>query len=702
MNAGNSFIRDFHGVRSEKISQKHWERVAVLYVRQSTNHQLLEHRESTERQYGLKHRITALGWAAEKILVVDDDLGLTGSRSGNRQGFQRVLQEITAGRVGMVMGLEMSRLARNSKDWHDLFEVCGIFDALIADEDGVFDPNLIDDRLVLGMKGIISELELHTMKTRLERGRLNKARRGELFHVAPVGYVLSHDGLPIKDPDAQAQLAIQMLFDKFDELGSAHAVYRYCVSAEFKLPFRNKEGDLDWRIPGKATLYGLWKHPLYAGTYGYGRRKNYRTKRKPASSFRKHLPPNQWKVCIHDLYPAYITWERYLQNQERLRQNDNRPDRTGPPREGTALLSGILHCGHCHRKLHPKYNKNAQPSYSCSRHLSSPVTVPCQGAIQGARLDQLVADRLLDALRPANLELSLRVIEDEELRRQKQGKLKRQAVERARYEAQRAERQYNVVDPENRLVAASLEKKWEACLAQQTCAETELESFNQQRPIKLSAQERAQLVALSSIETLWHSSLTSIRDRKRIVRCLVEKVVATVQEGTEFVDVSIHWQGGCISRHELIRRVGRYSDMRDYPQLIERLIELRKTGMRSPRIAETLNSEGFSMARQSRPFTGTMIAKMISSEPYKSRLRDPVLNEHEWRIEALSGQVGIPVKKLKHWVNRGWLHAVQRPFASTWVLWADDDEINRLKRLNDRPRGQRPARSLLRPKQRPT
>ena len=305
----------------------------MLYVRQSTNHQLREHRESTERQYALAHRLQLLGWPEERIVIVDQDLGCSGSGSQQRRGFQRVLTELTAERVGIVMGLEMSRLARNSKDWHDLFEVCGIFGALIADEDGVYDPHDPNDRLVLGMKGIISEMELHMMKTRLERGRLNKAQRGELFHDVPRGYVLTPARLPVQDPDDRVRSVIHMVFDKFNELGSAHGVFRDFVRRHIELPFRGRGGTLQWHPTRPGAILQILTHPLYAGAYSY-RRHNVARKKRGTRNMPKRLPPEQWKVLIPDKYPAYITWDQFIRNRERLHENNTRKDRKGPPREG--------------------------------------------------------------------------------------------------------------------------------------------------------------------------------------------------------------------------------------------------------------------------------------------------------------------------------------------------------------------------------
>lgn len=668
----------------DKITPQHLNRKADLYVRQSTQGQIRENCESTERQYALSGRLRMLGWTDEEIEVIDDDLGRSGSGTVRRQGFQRLLSEITAGRVGICIGLEMSRLARNSKDWHDLFEVCAIYGTLIADEDGVYDPQIPNDRLILGMKGIISEMELHTMRIRLERGRLNKALRGEMFANPPAGYVKTAAGVVEKNPDERAQSAIRLVFDKFDELGSCHALFHYFVSENIQLPLHNDRGNVVWRVPGKTTLGGILHHPLYAGTYGYSRRKNYRSKQKPLQESPKDLPPEQWKVLIHDKYPAYISWEQYQRNQEKLRENCSRKQQPGRPREGSALLGGIVFCGHCGRRLHPQYPTDAKPGYHCSRHLTMAAAHACQGVIQCDVLDEMVAQQLLDAIQPAGVELSLTVLEDETLRRKEYAKQLRQQLEHARYQAQLAERRYQAVDPENRLVARTLEQQWEESLRELRAAEERHESGMQSRPTAIREEERQQLMALgSNISALWQA--TSNKDRKEIMRCVIGKVTAAVQGTSEFVDVTIQWAGGFTSQHQVIRRVATYTQLRDHDVWAQRLIELRRQGKRALEIAEILNREGYRMARQRREFTGMMVNQLIRQPRFRDPMHHPQLNPHEWRLEDLAKKLQIPEKKLRAWIFRGWVHATQRPFGATWVVWADDCECDRLRQLRNRP-----------------
>ncbi len=557
--------------RHPKVTAEHHELAAVVYVRQSTGAQLREHQESTARQYAMKDRVVALGWSASSVIVIDDDLGISGSGNANREGFRRLLKLVTDQKVGLVAGLEMSRLARNSKDWSDLFEVCAIFDTLIADEDGVFDPHDPNDRLVLGLKGIISEMELHTMKVRLERGRLSKAQRGELFHDVPVGYILDSQRLPQLDPDESARRVMKMFFRQFEILGSSNALFLYLAEHQIRLPFRQRKGErtseIDWRIAAKTTVYELLKHPLYAGTYGYGRKKKYGVKAKQKTT-KKHLPPEQWKVLLHDQCPAYITWQQFCDNQDRMRQNDSRPDRTGPVREGSALLGGRIYCGHCGRRLAVTYPKDSHPMYHCMRHHTVAASEPCHSSIRCEILDALVASKLLEAISPAGVELSLRVIEDQETRRREMEQLYVDRVEQSQYAVELAERGYRHVDPANRLVAALLEKAWEQSLVALQVSEQQLNELRHQSSTELSQSQRDEISRCTrDVTELWHRAL-SIKDRKEIVRLLVTRIIVAVQNNTQRVDVSMQWCGGYESVYEAARTVTLYPQLDNYRELI--------------------------------------------------------------------------------------------------------------------------------------
>ena len=331
----------FGRVPSSKVLSDHLDKLAVVYVRQSSPQQVLENRESTARQYAFAEHAVGLGWPRERVLIIDEDLGKSGRTTERRSGFQRLVTEVTLNHVGLVLGLEMSRLARSSKDWHNLFEMCGLFGSLLADEDGVYDANDPNDRLLLGLKGIMSEMELHIMRNRLERGRDNKAQRGEMFHSVPRGYVILPTGEVDLDPDEQARAVVSLVFDKFDELGSVYGMFHWLIQHDIQLPVRArtgaKKGQLEWRRPSIPSLAQLLHHPIYAGAYAYRRRPvDPKSRFSQGSNYRPWVPMEQWKVLIKDRLPAYISWDRYLKNRERMKQNQNGPGSVGVPRAGAA------------------------------------------------------------------------------------------------------------------------------------------------------------------------------------------------------------------------------------------------------------------------------------------------------------------------------------------------------------------------------
>ena len=684
-----------------KVTQTHLQHAAILYVRQSTSAQLRDHQESTQRQYQLVHRLEGLGWPGEQIIVIDDDLGISGSGSQQRPGFQRLLTLVTQQKVGIVLGLEMSRLARNSKDWHDLFEVCAIYGVLIADEDAIFDTNDPNDRLILGMKGIIAEMELHTMKVRLERGRLNKAERGELFHDVPVGYVKNDAGLPEFDPDESACRAMKRFFELFDTIGTASGLFHHLHGNDIKLPFRGDDGRLDWRCPAKTTVYGLLKHPLYAGAFGYGRTKRYGGKRRHAQQQqRKHLPPEQWKVLKKDCCPAYISWQQYESNQQRMQNNNQRRHASGPPRSGAALLAGLVFCDVCGRRLSPLYGSNGRGSYHCGRHRTMAGVDPCHSSIACHQLDDFITEKILEALQPSSIELSVRVVNDEVSRRSLLEQTHVDVVHRSRYDVDLAQRRYEQVDPANRLVASNLELSWEEALRQLTTAEAALTDFRQQQSPTLSEPEQQQIQdACRDITKLWNGH-GELKDKKELARLLIDRVVVHVSQNSERVTISIVWAGGFESHHQIIRTVMNYRQLENYEQLLERTLELTLQGRRSSAVADILQQEGFRTPRRQQRISAAMVTKLLCEPRCHRQLNAPEPAEHEWLAEDLAASLGLNVKRLKHWVTRGWAVASQRPFGRKWLIWANERELERLQQLakhQSRPGGVPPSIELRTP-----
>src|SRR6516162_8070701 len=402
---------------ASKIRDQHRDRLAIVYVRQSSPQQVIENRESRERQYALAQLAQRLGWPTERVVIIDEDQARSGRWADNRSGYQRLMTEVTLSHVGIVLGLEHSRVSRSNAEWHRLIDVCGIFHTLLCDQDGVYDALDSNDRLLLGMKSAMCEYELITMRNRLLRGSRNKAERGELFLAVPLGYLKTPTGEVIQEPDEQARGMIQLVFEKFQELGSAYAVFRYLGVHDLRLGFRRQRGgrigELEWRPPSHARILSILRHPIYAGAYAYGMHRA--GTKDPATGRvgggRWFVPPEEMAVLLHDRVPAYISWDRYLANQERLRQNRSRLEARGVPKRGEALLPGLVVCGKCGRRMITVYKTDQRPSYYCNEYWRSALDEPC-GRIAAATLDDLIAREVVRALEPATLELNLRAIEN--------------------------------------------------------------------------------------------------------------------------------------------------------------------------------------------------------------------------------------------------------------------------------------------------
>jgi DNA invertase Pin-like site-specific DNA recombinase len=657
-------------------------------VRQSSPQQVLEHGESKARQYALADDAVALGWSTPRVLVIDEDQGQSGKSAADRSGFQRLLTEVTLDHVGLVLGLEMSRLARSSVDWHHLIETCALFGTLLGDQDGLYDAHDPNDRLLLGLKGIMSEMELHIMRNRLERGRDNKARRGELFHGVPMGYVLLPTGERDFDPDEQARAVVQLVFDKFAQLGSIDGVFYWLLQHDIQLPIRARSGakkeQLDWRRPSIPTLAQMLRHPIYAGAYSYGRRPT-DPKRPfaPNQGYRPWVPMEQWRVLIKDHHPGYITWEQYLHNRERIEHNQNRPDTPGVPRQGAALLPGVLVCGNCGRHMQASYHRESQPHYACGRYDVEGTEPRCYG-LAGTVLDNLVVQQVLRALEPAAVELSLKAHADIEKERQRLDQHWQQRLKRSRYEVELAERRYQAVDPSNRLVAASLEKRWEEALGQQQQVQEEYDRCARETPGALTEADQARIAALAAeIPALWQAPETTNADRKQIVRCLVEQVVVHVRCDSEVVGVTIHGIGGYQSQHEIIRPVATYAQLRDFQSLMKRVVELRESGQTAPQIAQALNAEGFYPPKRSGAFTTPVVHQLLKRRGLigTERLHNELRGRHEWWRTDRARELKMSHLKLRDWATRGWAHSRQTSVQGYWILWADNEEVQRLRKL---------------------
>ncbi len=548
---------------SEKVQGHHRDRLAVVYVRQSTLQQLVRHQESTRLQYGLVDRALGLGWPRSQVLVIDDDQGKSGTTAAGRPGFQRLVAEVGLNQVGIVLGVEMSRLARSCRDWHQLLEICGLFGTLLGDLDGIYDPTDYNDRLLLGLKGTLSEAELHVLKQRMLAGKRAKAERGELGMAVPMGYVRRPSGEVILEPDEQARATIALLFDQFERCGTINGVLQYLVRHQIQLPHRVRlglrQGDLEWRRPNRTTLSNLLHHPIYAGAYAYGRRPTDPRRQQPGrpATGRRVAAPEACAVLLQDRLPAYISWAQFERNQAQLAANQTA--HLGPIRSGPSLLSGLVICGRCGLRMAAAYNNSGgRLRYDCSR-MAVDYGEPRRQALVGQVRDDWVSTQVLRALEPAALEISLRVAADLEGERQHLHQHWQHRLERAQYQVERAARQYQAVEPEHRLVARTLERQWEEALAAEAALQADYARFQAVQPPVLTAEERTAIRRLATdIPALWHAPPTTAADRQAIVRQLVERVVVTVRGESEQVDVQVHWFGGHGIRTVAVERTVNY------------------------------------------------------------------------------------------------------------------------------------------------
>jgi DNA invertase Pin-like site-specific DNA recombinase len=580
---------------SSKVTSDHLSRLAYLYVRQSSLRQVRENRESTARQYDLKRRAQTLGWHAEQIVVIDEDLGLSAASATDRSGFQRLVAEVGLGRVGVVMGLEVSRLARSCTDWHRLLEICALADTLILDEDGIYDPSHFNDRLLLGLKGTMSEAELHILRARLLGGQLNKARRGELWIRPPLGYVYDDNQKLVLDPDKQIRGTVRMLFETFRSKGSALQVVRHFSNQAILWPRRISRGVRAGEIVlsplQHSRVLNILHNPRYAGAFVYGRTRQRKVSIEGKVRYRK-LPRDEWKVLIPNAHPGYITWEEYEANQTKLLANANGygPDRRkSPAREGAALLQGLVLCGVCGQRMTVRYHVSGGhpvPDYVCQRRSIQTAQPICQ-SIHGKSLDEAIGRLVVEAVTPASLDVALEVFEELRSRKAEVDRLRRAEVERVREEADLAQRQYMLVRPENRLVADNLERQWNETLARLKRAEEEYEKATKTDGPTLSPGAKQRIQALASdLPRVWNDPRTPSRERKRMLRLLVEDV--TLIRDT-VIRVHIRWRGGATTSMELPLPLSA-PDLRRTPAEIIEQVRALATEQTDMQIAETLNA----------------------------------------------------------------------------------------------------------------
>jgi DNA invertase Pin-like site-specific DNA recombinase len=642
----------------QKVKTAHLKRNAYLYIRQSTLRQVFDHSESTKRQYGLRQRAVALGWPEDRIIVIDSDLGQSGASAADREGFKRLVTEVSLGRAGIVLGLEVSRLARNSTDWHRLLEICALTDTLILDEDGIYDPAHFNDRLLLGLKGTMSEAELHVLRARLQGGILNKARRGELIIRPPVG--LSYDeGKLIRDPDQQVQAALRLLFDTFRRTGSATATVKAFKRQGLLFPRRVNtgphKGDLVWTVLGHSQVLRILHNPRYAGAFVYGM--SHIRKTIDGEIKIMHVPKDEWDILIPGAHQGYIGWEDYERNLRALRQNaqaKGQERRRSPAREGPALLQGLILCGRCGERMTVRYHRRhgrLLPEYVCQREGVEYAEPLCQ-RIPGVGIDEAVGELLMQAVSPLTLDIAFTVQQELQRRLEEADRLRHKQVQRAQYEAELARRRYMRVDPDNRLVADSLEADWNSKLRTLTEVQQACEHQREQDRQVLSEEQRTAILALATnFPALWRDPRTPDRERKRMIRLLLEDITLIRDEQ---ITVHIRFKGGATKTLILPIPLKSWQQWKTNPDVVKEIDRLlnRHTYRQ---IAKILNARAM-RSGQGRVFTSRIVAGIQRRHKLTPRY-DRLRNAGLLTVEETAAGLGICTQRVTIWARHGLLRA---------------------------------------------
>lgn len=665
---------------TEKIGPAHLERAAYIYVRQSTIQQVRHHLEGQKRQYALAERARELGFT--QVVVVDDDLGVSGSGKQERTGFGRLLSAVCQSQAGAVFALEASRLARNNREWHHLIDLCAITDTLLIDGDGVYDPRMINDRLLLGLKGTMSEFELSLFKQRAREAFEQKIKAGHVLWEMPAGYIRTEDDRVEKSPDRQVQQAITLVFRKFRELGSARQTMLYIRDEQLLLPeaVRGTGGhEIVWRSPCQSRVYQILRNPFYAGSLVYGKTEGRASApgERSTSVTRSKKPPDQWRIVLHDHHETYITWSEYLSNQKQLKANLSRSGGgcPGAARRGMALLSGLLRCGRCGRMFFVGYSgtHGQVPRYACQGGRIERGSAPCQSAGSLA-LDRAITELVLQAIHPAGIEAAVHlservVVEDGE----KRGALE-MALEKARYESRLAQRRFEAVDPDNRLVAAELELRWNHALQRVRDIEDRLEEHSQGTRA-LTALERQRLLELAAdLPAVWNHAACSVELKKRILRTVIEQIVIKDEGDRREHVLSVHWKGG-VHTSLRIKRQGcghhRRVTNRDAIELVEELSKIHD----DKTIALVLNRLGYRTGQGN-----AWRQHHISSLRYTRRLTKYERSGDWLSLQGAANLLGVSCTVVKHLIRDGCLPAKQVVACAPWIIERTDLELPDVQR----------------------
>jgi DNA invertase Pin-like site-specific DNA recombinase len=651
---------------SLKVQPHHLERGAYLYVRQSSMRQVLENVESTKRQYALRGRAIALGWRDDQIIVIDNDQGESGASAAWREGFQRLVTDVGMGQAGIVMGLEVSRLARNNADWHRLLEICALADTLILDEDGVYDPASFNDRLLLGLKGTMSEAELHVLKARLRGGILNKVRRGEYRCPLPTGLVYDEAGNVMLDPDAQIREMIAYFFETFSRVGSASQMVKVFRKEGLVFPSRLRVGDaIVFRPLTTWTAMRILNNPRYAGAYVYGRRQ-YRRALDGKKQVQRKRELGDWLACIPNAHPGYISWERFQENLKTLQANGRGYEvaRGAPPREGAALLQGRAVCGRCGRHFRVRYatRRGRQEAwYVCDRGHTAHGDLNCQ-SIAGAPIDEAIGSLVTEKMTPAAVELALEIRREIEARYEEADQLRYRSIERAQIEADLAQRRFMLVDPSNRLVADTLEREWNGKLRALAEAREERERARRRDHVVLDDAVRQRLVAMTTdFRKLWDDPGTPNRERKRLLAYIIEDATLIKLPAEGVTKVHVRFKGGKTETFTTLNPKSSAQQIKTRPEIVEVVDQLLDHHVYSE-IAAILNERGFRPGGSARPgqggnrFTAKHVAYLMHTYGLRSRY-DRLRQRGMLNKKEMAERLGVHEQTVDRWAKYGLLRA---------------------------------------------
>jgi DNA invertase Pin-like site-specific DNA recombinase len=659
-----------------KITAAHRRRRAIVYVRQSTAGQVERNHESRARQYALRERAVELGWPVGSVAVVDGDIGRSGVSAEGRLGFKELVAEVGLGQVGLILALETSRLARSSADWHQLLDLCALTATLIADTDGIYSPADFNDRLLLGLKGTMSEAELHLIRARLDGGLRNKAARGELEINLPVGLDRDGDGRVAPCADEQVRHAIGRVFCLWQRLGSARQVVRELLAEGQQLPRRRVgERRVRWAPASYVAVHDFLTNPAYAGAFVFGRTRTGKHLDAQGRVRRRtvELPIERWSVCLPEHHPGYVSWEQYLATRERLRSNVRpRGEGGGTAREGSALLQGLLRCGRCGRRMQVAYSGRGGrvPRYACVRafHLHG-AERSCQ-TLGGTRLDRAVADAFLEAVTPAGVAASASAIAELEAQHEQRLAGQRLVLERAEFEADRARRQFDACEPEHRLVARTLEHRLEQALGVIELERKRLAALERSRPEPLTAEERRALARVArDLPRLWNAQTTTDRDRKELLRTLLGEVIVTIREPDRRAELELVWEGGARSQLEVkLNRRGpeRHRTAEDTVELVCRLAAHHS----DQQTAAVLNKQG-RRTGTGLPFTEARVRYLRTKHQIRAA-PSPDIGGEVVSIAQAADQLGVATTTIRRWLADGLLPAEQTTPHAPWRIRLSD------------------------------